>query len=328
MLAAFVRRPSPDDPLAALVLGPRPQPRPRPGWVRVTMRAASLNMHDICGLRGVRPHPESYPMILGCDGAGITDDGREVVVHSSVASAGWVGPETEDPDRTVLSQRHPGTFAEQVVVPARNAIAKPAALSFEEAACLPTAWLTAYRMLFVSAGIGPGARILVDGRDRLGSISAAAVRLGAAVGCEVWATARPRHRAWASALGAHAVFDVDETLPGQVDAVIDAGTGETNWTYLLDAVRPGGALVCGGWRFWPPRTDYPPDLLEKFIFAERRLVGSSLGAVEDLRALLTLLDRTGLRPDIAMTMPLGEARRGIEAMLTGRVHGKIVFTDS
>ena len=87
-------------------------------------------------------------MILGCDAAGVDEDGNEVIVHSVINDPSWHGDETLDPRRSLLSERYPGTFAERVAVPRWNLVPKPAELSFEEAACLPTAWLTAYRMLF------------------------------------------------------------------------------------------------------------------------------------------------------------------------------------
>ena len=129
----------------------------------VRMRAASLNMHDIGTLRGRLPI-DRYAMILGCDGAGVLADGTEVVIPPCVNDPGWIGPETLDPGRSVLSGRFPGTFAESVAVPARNVVAKPPSLSFAEAACTGTAWLTAYRMLFVHSGLRPGQHALVRGR--------------------------------------------------------------------------------------------------------------------------------------------------------------------
>ena len=105
-------------------------------------------------------------MILGCDGAGVDDDGNEVVVHAVVSSPGWTGDETLDPKRTLLSERHQGTLAEEVVVPRGNLVPKPAGLSWTEAACLPTAWLTAYRMLFTQSGLAPGRHGAGAGRRR------------------------------------------------------------------------------------------------------------------------------------------------------------------
>src|SRR5262249_53076669 len=151
MFAVYAARVDADDPLSALELGDRPEPDVPDGWTTVAVRAASLNRHDLWSLRGVGLPPDRLPMILGCDAAGIDEDGNDVVVHSVITSPDWRDDETLDPGRTILSEFHPGTFAERVAVPARNLVPKPAELSFEEAACLPTAWLTAYRMLFTKA---------------------------------------------------------------------------------------------------------------------------------------------------------------------------------
>src|SRR4051794_41381272 len=102
------------------------------------------------------------PMILGTDAAGIDADGNEVVVHGVIATPGWTGDETLDPKRSLLSEVHQGTLAERVAVPKRNLLPKPAELSFAEAACLPTAWLPAYRMLFVRSGLRPGQTLLLQ----------------------------------------------------------------------------------------------------------------------------------------------------------------------
>ena len=111
-------------------------------------------------------------MILGCDAAGVDAAGREVLVHSVIGEG---ADETLDPGRTLLSEKHQGTFADKVVVPKANVVPKPASLSFEEAACLPTAWLTAYRMLFTRGRVRPGDRVLVQGAG--GGVATAAVLL-------------------------------------------------------------------------------------------------------------------------------------------------------
>src|SRR6478672_9444259 len=178
MLAASAVRTDPDDPLGGLEVAERPDPDPRPDWVTVRLRAASLNHHDLWSLQGVGLPADRLPMILGCDAAGVDEEGNEVLVHSVIASPGWHGDETLDPDRTLLSELYPGTLAERVAVPRRNLVAKPPALSFEEAACLPTAWLTAYRMLFTRASVAPGATVLVQGAG--GGVSTALIQLGAA----------------------------------------------------------------------------------------------------------------------------------------------------
>ena len=191
MVAVVVVRPSPSDPLAALEVrdtAPAPTTAPPSDWVPVSVRAAALNHHDVWSLRGVGLPAERLPMVLGCDGAGVADDGSEVVVHAVVSSPGWTRDETEDPRRTLLSEVHDGTFADEVVVPAGNLVPKPPELSFEEAACLPVAWLTAYRMLFVKSGVALGGTVLVQGAG--GGVSTALVALGSAAGYRMWVTGR------------------------------------------------------------------------------------------------------------------------------------------
>src|SRR6516225_6275946 len=163
MFAVTAARISPDDPLAALELGDRPEPALPDGWAAVTVKAASLNHHDVWTLRGVGISADRLPIVLGCDAAGLDEDGNEVVVHAVIGESGSGGDETLDPRRSLLSERYDGTFAERVAVPRRNLVPKPADLSFEEAACLPTAYLTAYRMLFTKSGLQPGTTVLVQG---------------------------------------------------------------------------------------------------------------------------------------------------------------------
>ena len=158
MLAASAKSQSADDPLSGLEVAERPDPQAPDGWTTVRLRAAALNHHDVWSLRGVGLPADRLPMVLGCDGAGVTEDGAEVIVHAVIASPGWTGDETLDPRRSLLSEVHDGTLAELVAVPTRNLVPKPEGLSWEHAACLPTAWLTAYRMLFTNSGVQPGAR--------------------------------------------------------------------------------------------------------------------------------------------------------------------------
>ncbi|MGH8918539.1 MAG: alcohol dehydrogenase catalytic domain-containing protein, partial [Actinomycetes bacterium] len=202
MFTVYAATPSPDDPLASLRTGDRPDPEVPDGSVAVTVRAASPNMHDLWTLRGVGIAPERFPMILGCDGAGVLPDGSEVVIYPVVSSPDWIGDETLDPRRTLLTEKLQGSFADTVVVPARNVLPKPAALTFPEAACMGTTWLTAYRMLFVKSGLRPGQTMLVQGAS--GGVSTALVQLGRAAGMRVWVTGRTNEKqALACSLGAH-----------------------------------------------------------------------------------------------------------------------------
>ena len=127
--------------------------------------------------------------MLGCDAAGVDGTAtRWSCTRSSATPSPAGGDETLDPSRSLLSERYDGTFAERVVVPRRNLVPKPAALSFEEAACLPTAYLTAYRMLFDRSGLEPGSTVLVQGAG--GGVATALILLGRAAGYRVWATSR------------------------------------------------------------------------------------------------------------------------------------------
>jgi len=151
-------------PLSGLELGDRPDPGVPEGWTTVRLKAASLNHHDLWSLRGVGLRADRLPMVLGTDGAGLDEDGNEVVIHAVIGDPDrGGGDETLDPQRSLLSEIHAGTFADVVAVPRRNLVPKPPGMSWAEAACLPTAWLTAYRMLFTKAGVPPGGSVLVQG---------------------------------------------------------------------------------------------------------------------------------------------------------------------
>src|SRR6478672_1064216 len=185
MLAVFVSTPAPKDPLSVLEVGDRPEPKAPDGWTTVQVKAVSLNHHDLFSLQGIGLPQERMPMILGTDAAGLDEDGNEVVVHGVVATPDWTGDETLDPKRTLLSELHQGTMAERVVVPRRNVVPKPPSLTFEQAACLPTAWLTAYRMLFTQGRLRPGDRVLVQGAG--GGVATALIALASAAGLRVYA---------------------------------------------------------------------------------------------------------------------------------------------
>jgi NADPH:quinone reductase-like Zn-dependent oxidoreductase len=320
MFAAYADRLEPDDPLAALRLGERPAPEVPDGWARVRLRAMSLNHHDLWSLQGVGLRADRLPMILGCDGAGIDDEGNEVVVHAVVSSPDWRDDETLDPGRSLLSERYAGTFADEVVVPRRNLVPKPADLTFEEAACLPTAWLTAYRMLFTRSGLAPGSTVLVQGAG--GGVSTALVALGSAAGYRVWVTSRDEaKRAKALELGADQAFESGARLPERVDGVMET-VGKATWSHSVKSLRPGGTIVvCGA-----TSGDAPPAELTRVFFLQLRVVGSTMGTRDELARLLQLCAVTGVRPVIDRAMPLEQARDGFAQMLAGEVFGKIVFT--
>src|SRR5215469_13233806 len=321
MFAVTAARFDADNPISGLELGEHAEPVTPDGWTTVKVRATALNHHDVWSLRGVGLSADRLPMILGCDAAGIDEDGNEVVVHAVIGDPTVAGgDETLDPSRSLLSERHDGTFAERVAVPRRNLVPKPAALSFEEAACLPTAYLTAFRMLFDRAPIGPGSTVLVQGAG--GGVATALILLGRAAGYRMWATSRSEaKRARALQLGADQVFEASARLPERVDAVMET-VGEATWAHSLRALKPGGAVViCGA-----TSGSVPPADLSRVFFLQLSVIGSTMGTRDELARLVRFCEQTGARPVIDRVMPLSQAPEGFAAMIGGEVFGKVVFT--
>jgi NADPH:quinone reductase-like Zn-dependent oxidoreductase len=321
MFAVTAARFSPDDPISALQLGEHQDPVPPEGWTTVAVKAAALNHHDIWTLRGVGISASQLPIVLGCDAAGLDEDGNEVVVHGVISDpATSPGDETLDPGRSLLSEKHDGTFAERLAVPRRNLIPKPASISFEAAACLPTAYLTAYRMLFDKSGLEPGSTILVQGAG--GGVATALIMLGRAAGYRVWATSRSeRKREQALELGADQVFPAGARLPERVDAVMET-VGAATWSHSVKALRPGGRIVVCGATSGP----MPPAELTRIFFLQLSVVGSTMGTRDQLARLVRFCDQTGLRPRIDRALPLADAAAGFAAMIDGDLFGKVVFT--
>jgi NADPH:quinone reductase-like Zn-dependent oxidoreductase len=321
MFAVTAARIDADDPLAGLELGERADPSPPDGWTTVSVRAAALNHHDVWTLRGVGISPDRLPIVVGCDAAGVDEDGHDVIVHAVIGDPAVAGgDETLDPRRSLLSERFDGTFAQRVAVPRRNLVPMPSALSYTEAACLPTAYLTAYRMLFTRSGLQPGATILVQGAG--GGVATALVVIGRAAGFRVWATSRDEEkRRRALELGADQVFPSGARLPGRVDAVMES-VGQATWAHSLRALKPGGRIVvCGA-----TSGAVPPADLNRVFFLQLSVVGSTMGTRDELERLAVFLEQTGVRPKIDRIMPLDQAKDGFAAMIAGDLFGKVVFT--
>ena len=321
MFAVYAAGVDRDDPLSVLGVGDLPEPPTPDDWVTVRVRAASLNHHDLWALKGQALKAEQVPMVLGSDASGVAEDGREVIVHAVVGdAAAGEGDETLDPRRSLLSERYPGTLAEQVRVPAGNLIDKPAALTFEEAACLPTAYLTAYHMIETKSDTRPGDTILVQGAG--GGVSTALIVLGRALGRRVWVTSRDADkRAWAREIGADEAFEPDAKLPGKVDAVMET-VGEATWSHSMRSLRPGGTIVISGATSGPN----PPADLNRLFFLQLRVVGSTMGSIGELRELVDLLVSTGVRPVVDRVLPMERAAEAFAVMAAGDVRGKLVLT--
>lgn len=319
MLAAAATSANAASPLDALTVGEFADTEVPEGWVRVHVKSASLNHHDLWSLRGVGLPAERLPMILGCDAAGVTDAGDEVIVHAVIGDpAAGGGDETLDPRRSLLSEVYPGTLAEYVAVPARNVVPKPSAWSFEDAACLPTAWLTAYRMLTSRGRLGAGETVLIQGAG--GGVSSAATALAKSLGARVWVTSRDESkRAAALALGADAAFEPGNRLPDRADLVIES-VGEATWAHSLKSLRPGGRIVVCGSTSGPN----PPSDLTRVFFLQLSVIGSTMGTREELADLVIHMDAHDLRPTIAARFDLSDARDAFALLDGGDIIGKIV----
>jgi NADPH:quinone reductase-like Zn-dependent oxidoreductase len=320
MRAAYASAINPDDPLSGLVVGEIEPPDTPSDWVTVDVKASSLNHHDLWSLRGVGLDASRLPMILGCDASGIDENGHEVIVHAVIGDQDATGAldETMDPKRTLLSELYPGVLADRVRVPRRNVVPKPAELSFFEAACLPTSWLTAYRMLRVRGRLPEGGAVLVQGCG--GGVATAAVVLAVAMGARTYATSRdPAKREKIQNYGAKA-FEPGARLPERVDVVIET-VGAATIDHSMKSAKQGGRIVVSGATSGHIATID----LRRVFFLQQEIVGSTMGTRDELAALASMMVSRGIRPIIDSVYPFDEARYAFDQLLSGNVFGKIVL---
>ncbi|HEX6967310.1 MAG TPA: zinc-binding dehydrogenase [Micromonosporaceae bacterium] len=316
MRAAYASKFDVDNPLAALTVGERPEPTyPDDDWVTVEVRASSLNHHDLWSLRGVGLTEDRLPMILGCDAAGIDPDGNEVVVYPVI-------PDPRDPrGYSLLSEHYQGTLAERVVVPRANLVPKPAELSFTDAACLPTAWLTAYRMLTSRGRVDEAEAVLVQGAG--GGVATAAVVLAVALGKRVYATSRdPGKRERIAALGATAL-EPGARLPERVGVVIET-VGAATFDHSMKSAAPGARIVVSG-----ATAGHEPKVNLRRVFAmQLEILGSSMGTLEELVDLLQLCAQRGIRPVVDRVYGFSQVAEAFAQLHSGEVFGKVVLDHS
>jgi NADPH:quinone reductase-like Zn-dependent oxidoreductase len=312
MRAAFASAASPDRPLSALTVGEVAEPEVPEGWATVEVRAASLNHHDLWSLRGVGLAGDRLPMVLGCDAAGVTPEGDEVVIYPVV-------PDRADPrGMSLLSERFPGTLAERVAVPRDNLIPKPPGLSFLDAACLPTAWLTAYNMLVTRGRVDLASSVLVQGAG--GGVATAAVALAVAMGKTVYATSRdPGKRERIAALGAVAV-EPGARLPERVDVVIES-VGQPTFDHSMKCAAPGARIVvCGATGGHLATVD-----LRRLFAMRLELLGSVMGTLPELVELMDLLVAKDIRPVIDSIYGFSAVADAFAHLESGDVFGKVAL---
>jgi zinc-binding alcohol dehydrogenase/oxidoreductase len=299
-----------------------PDPEPSSGEVVVELRTAALNRRDLLVSSGIYPFP--LPLIPGSDGAGVRrDTGEEVVIYPALD---WgAREEAFGPDFQILGGPSNGTYAELVAVPEVNVFPKPARLSWEEAAALPLAGLTAYRALFSRGGLRAGETVLVLGAGS--GVSTFAVQLAAQAGARVLVTSSSDEKIEHSrALGAEGgvnyasedwVAAVKEL--GGADLVIDS-IGST-WAQSLDCLRPGGRVVVFGATGGTEST-LP---VRPFYFGQWSLLGTMMGSPADFAGLLGALATGSWQPVIDSVLPLAEAATALETMKSGSHFGKLVL---
>jgi zinc-binding alcohol dehydrogenase/oxidoreductase len=312
-----------------------PEPVPAAGEATVRLKAAGLNHRDVWIKQGQYAGLK-YPSQPGSDGAGVVESvgagvdpawvGREVIINPAL---GWgAGERVQGSDFTILGLPRDGTLAEVVAVPVTQLAAKPAHLSWTEAAALPLAGLTAYRALFSRAGLRPGEKVLISGVG--GGVALFALQFAVAHGAQVQVTSGSDEKiAKAIQLGATGGFNY--THPGWAQTAVHAGhafdvildsAGGEGFEALIDLAAPGGRVVfCGATRGNPPVLP-----MRKIFWRQLSLLGTTMGSPDDWEAMLTLVDRHRIVPVVSNTFPLAEAEAAFDLMDRGGQFGKIVIT--
>jgi zinc-binding alcohol dehydrogenase/oxidoreductase len=310
-----------------------PIPQPGPGDVLVRVRAAALNRRDLFITQGLYPNIR-LPVTLGSDGAGEIartgaavrglNDGDAVVIDPML---GWGDdPRVWDTSQAnVLGMPRDGTLAQYVLVPAENVYPKPLSLSMEEAAAVPLAGLTAYRALHTRGDARSGETVLVTGIG--GGVQTFVLLFAKHAGARVIVTSSSDAKLdQAKGLGADLTINYKTTpdwhkalrSAGPIDLVVDSSGGDT-LAKALDVVRPGGRVaIYGGTNAVATIKLFP--LFWKHI----SIVGTSMGAPQDFKAMLSLFD-AGVRPVIDRQYPLDDAVAAVERMERADQFGKIIL---
>jgi NADPH:quinone reductase-like Zn-dependent oxidoreductase len=221
-----------------------------------------------------------------------------------------------------------GTFAEQIVISAAQLAPKPAHLSWEEAAALPLAGLTAWRAVFTRAQLKAGERVLITGTG--GGAALFALQFVVAAGAQAWVTSgSPDKILRAKSMGAlgganYRDAEWSEQLlkaSGPFDVIIDSAGGD-GFLKLIDLTAPGGRIVFFG------ATAGNPKLFEmrKCFFRQINVLGTTMGSPVDFAGMTQLVAAKKLRPVVDSSFPLAEAERAFRHMAEGGQFGKIVLT--
>ena len=310
-------------------------PQPGPGEAIVALKASALNHRDVFILHKLYPHIK-LPAILGSDGAGTVSAvgegveaswiGREVVIEPGLE---WGPDERQQGSRyRILGMPDDGTFAELIKIPVANLQPKPAHLTFEEAAALPLAGLTAYRSVVSRAQVKAGETVLVTGIG--GGVAVMALQIARQLGARVFVTSRSEEKLErARALGAEGGVNYQdpdwgkrlvELSQGGPDVVIDSAGGESLET-AVKIIKMAGRIV-----FYGATTGLARNLdLYRAFFKQLTIMGSTMGSPREFASLVRFYDEVGLRPPIDRVFPLAEAPDAHRRMEEAAQFGKIVL---
>jgi NADPH:quinone reductase-like Zn-dependent oxidoreductase len=325
-----------------LQFGTRPEPEPGPDEVRVALRAVSLNHLDLFVRNGIPGVP--LPQIPGADGAGVVDtigSGVEGVapgdrvllqpgLYCNACEFCRAGEQCLCVKFRILGEHAPGTFAEKVVVPARNVFPTPTRLSFEQAAAFPLVYQTAWRMVVGRGRLRPGETVLIHGAG--GGVAGAAMEIALLAGGRVFATTSGEEKARRlRESGAELVIDYTKedvaaavrkvTGKRGVDLVLDS-VGEKTWATSLQAAAKGGRIVTCGATTGPN----PAEEIRLIFWRGLSILGSTMANDREFRTLLAAVAAGKLTPRIDRVYPLEEAREAYARLEEGKQHGKIVLT--
>jgi len=314
-------------------------PSPAADEVVVRLKAAALNHRDLWIRSGTGAYAAGFErrVILGSDGAGDVIAAGSNVDASLVGRAVVIDPSldwgeddaAQGPKFRILGFPDDGTYAEQIRVPARNVHPKPSALSFEEAAAIPLAALTAYRAVVARARVRAGETVLVTGVG--GGVSTFAVQMAARLGARVLVTSGSdaklaRARELGAAAGAnYRTQDWAHEILAQTggrgpDVAIDSVGGAT-FARVVEILKPGGRIATYGATTGPVK-DF---VLRNVFWRQITVLGTTMGSPREFAAMLARYGQDGLRPVVDRVFPLGEAAAAHRRMEEARQFGKIVL---
>ena len=313
-----------------------PDPTPGPGEAVLQLRAAAVNRRDWCIYR--KPGYCPLPVTLGSDGAGVVSAigpgvtgwtlGDEVVINPTL---GWArGADVPGPEFDILGAPSQGTFAEKVVIAADNLAARPQRLSWEEAAAINLAGLTAWRATVSCAKAQPGRSVLITGAG--GGVATFAIQIAAERGAAVYVTSSSAEKIeQALTIGARAGFRYDDPdWPQHARSVVEEGFdaavdsfGGPSWRSVLKALARGGVLV----NFGDTGGDQSTVDVADVYWEWRSIVGTTMGSPQEYGAMIDHVRTASWRPAIDSVFELerlGEAM----ARLDGGADrfGKIVIS--